>query len=167
MQSAKLCKFDDKISRKLLFLMILEIITILVLIVILLSNNAFVQQTLHDKRLSEVVKQTSRFQEGSQIDVGDSPSEIGVNVVEDTVYVVKYGPDILSVISGENNRKIKDTRVGDGPDAIAVNGYTETVYVANYDSDSASVIDGTTNEVVAGITFHVNPLIQVTFYVMR
>ena len=38
-----------------------------------------------------------------------------------------------------------------------MNDVTNTVYVANSGSDSVTVIDGKANEVVAGVTFHINP----------
>jgi YVTN family beta-propeller protein len=121
-----------------------------------LSSYAVFAQTLHDMRLSEVVSPSS--QESSQIDVGDSPIKIGIHERTNTVYVVKDLPDTVSVISGENNTKIgEDIPVGDYPAAIAVNQFKDTVYVANRGSNSISVIDGETNEVVAGVTFRVNP----------
>ncbi|HKG31781.1 MAG TPA: hypothetical protein VKA91_10960 [Nitrososphaeraceae archaeon] len=52
---------SDKIQRTLVFLMILQIIG-LAFVVILLSNNVFAQQTLHDITLYEVVKQTPELE---------------------------------------------------------------------------------------------------------
>ena len=111
--------------------------------VIILSHNVFAQseQTLHDRRFSEVVNQTSRSQQSSQIDVGDGPRAIGVSEAKNTVYVVKPVPDIVSVISGEDNTGIKDIEVGNSPSDIAVNDNTETAYVTNAEPDSISVID--------------------------
>jgi YVTN family beta-propeller protein len=132
----------DKIPRTLALLLISEIIAFA--IVVMLSNSAFAQQTLHDKRSSEVVNQNSRAQESSQIDVGASSHGIDVNEREDIVYVVKYNRDSVSIISGANNRKIgEDIPVGNFPWGIAVNDDTETGYVANsmVPSSSVSVID--------------------------
>ena len=109
---------------------------------VLLANNAFAQfeQSLHDRRLSELINQTSTTQ-SSQIDVGDAPTAIGVSEEKNTLYVVKNGPDIVSVISGEDNTGIKDIEVGNSPSDIAVNDNTETAYVTNAESNSISVID--------------------------
>ena len=124
----------------------------------ILSNSAFAQQTLHDKRISEVVNQNSRAQESPQIDVEAPSHGIDVNEREDIVHVVKSNRDSVPVISGENHRKIgEDIPVGNGPSDIAVNENTNTVYVANAGSQSVSLIDGETNDVVVGATFYVIP----------
>jgi YVTN family beta-propeller protein len=91
------------------------------------------------------------------IPVGDGPGAIGVDEIEHTVYVANLGSNTVSVISTENNTKIKDIPVGDSPTAIGVDQDLGTAYVANFLSDDISVIDGTASEVVAGITFQVNP----------
>jgi YVTN family beta-propeller protein len=163
-------QIGDKIHLTLVFLMILEIMVSAT--VVISSNNAFAS-TLHDKRLSEVVKQTSGLDENAQINVGDLPVSIGlsdhtsalpfISPVEifdslpDTVYVVNRDSNTVSVISGENNTKINDIPVGDSPVDIAFDHESETVYVANAGSDGISIIDGTDDEVVAGITLKVSP----------
>jgi YVTN family beta-propeller protein len=98
-------------------------------IVVILSHNAFAQsgETLNDRRLSEVVNQASSSQQSSQIDVGEAPSAIGVSEEMNTVYVAKPDSNIVSVISGEDNTRIKDIEVGDNPVEIAVNDDTEMV----------------------------------------
>jgi len=118
-------------------------ITTSALMVVILSHNSFAQsaQTLHDRRLSEVVNQTSRAQENSQVYVGHEPFSIEVDETTNTVYVVYHDPDVVSVISGENNTKIKDIDVGDSPSVIAVNEFTARAYVANEGSNSVSIID--------------------------
>jgi len=68
-------QIDHKIHRILVFLTVSEIIMILALMVILVSNNAFAQ-TVHDRTLYEIVKQTSTVNEGPQIYVGNSPGDI-------------------------------------------------------------------------------------------
>ena len=81
------------------------------------SNNATAQGTLHDKTLYEVVRQTpAALNESAHIDVGDNPRAIDVS--GNTVYVANTGsnklePSTVSVISAENNTKIKDIPVGD------------------------------------------------------
>jgi YVTN family beta-propeller protein len=140
--------------------MILQIMG-LAFVVILLSNNAFAEN-LHDRTLYEQVKQTyvketSEFKKTSYVDVGERPLTIAVNNIAQTVYVANQDSDSVSVISAENNTKIKDIPVGDYPIAIAIDGDTDTVYVANSGSNSVSVIDGVTNKIVAGIMLNVNP----------
>jgi YVTN family beta-propeller protein len=94
---------------------------------------------------------------GEDIPVGDFPAAIGIDETTNTVYVVNSGSNSVSVISALNDTKIKDIAVGEGPRGIGVNERTNTVYVVNSGSDSVSVIDGVANEVVAGVTFQVNP----------
>jgi hypothetical protein len=77
--------FADKVPHIFAPLLISEIIAFA--IVVILSNNADAQQTLHDKRLFEVINQTYRAQESPQIDVGASPGGIGVNEWEDIEYM--------------------------------------------------------------------------------
>jgi YVTN family beta-propeller protein len=135
-------------------------------LVTLSSNNAFAQiPQLHNQTLYEVIKETSQSDEKSYIDVGDSPSAIAVTKYTPTsaVYVLNSSPQFsngsVSVISAQNNTKIgEDITVGDFPTDIPIDRDTNTVYVVNERSDSVSVIDGTANEVVAGVTFKVNPI---------
>jgi YVTN family beta-propeller protein len=110
----------------------------------ILSNNTFAQ-SLHDKTLDEVVNQTSGLDESAQIEVGDNPRSIHINEKTNTIYIVNFLSDSVSVISGENNTRIKDIPVGNGPVDIAINEFTDKVYVANAFSNSISVIDGRTN----------------------
>jgi YVTN family beta-propeller protein len=129
----------------------------LAFVVILLSNNGFAQ-TLHDRTLYEVVKQTPELNESAQIDVGNDPNAIAINYATNTVYVTNYGSDSISVINGSDNTKIgEDIPIGKDPQDIAINYATNTVYVANFVSNGVSVIDGATNKVVAGIMLNVNP----------
>src|SRR5215203_5030758 len=139
--------------------MILQIMG-LAFVVILLSNNAFAQtpQTLHDRTLYEVVKQTPESEINSQIDVGAGPIAIAINPFTNTVYVANDDSNSTSVISGENNTKVgEDVPVGFDPRYIAINSFSNTVYVANQFSNSVSVIDGVMNKVVAGIMLNVSP----------
>jgi YVTN family beta-propeller protein len=117
----------------------------LTFVVILLSNNVFAQ-TLHNRTLYEMVKQTPELEKKSQIDVGEFPSAIAVEEFTDTVYVANAGFNSVSVIDGIDNTKIgEDIPVGKFPSAIAVEEFTDTVYVANYDSNSVSVISAENN----------------------
>jgi YVTN family beta-propeller protein len=123
-----------------------------------LSNNAFAQelpppdlndqQTLHERRLSEVVKQTSGLNQYSQIDVGDLPLDIGILEGRGTsyIYVANSGSNTVSVIDAENNEKItEDIRVENRPADIGIHVLRNAIYVANYDSNTVSVISEGTN----------------------
>jgi YVTN family beta-propeller protein len=144
-------------------------IAMLGLIGIILSHNVFAQsgQDLHDRRFSEVVNQTSSSQQNPQIDVGGIPRAIGVSEAKNTVYVVKNEPNIVSVISGEDNTRIKDIEFGgNSPSDIAVSDHTDTAYVPNFDSDSVSVIDLVNNtKIGADISVEMHPLAVAVDYV--
>jgi YVTN family beta-propeller protein len=88
------------------------------------------------------------------ITVGDAPQSIGTVPYEDTVYVANSISDTVSVING-TNIVIKNITVGDAPSFIKRS--SDTVYVANSGSDTISVINSLMNEVVAGVTFDINP----------
>jgi YVTN family beta-propeller protein len=143
-----------KIHTTSIFLAILQIMMTLAPVIIL-SNDAFAQiQTLHNRTLYEVVKQTSGSDENSHIDVGDTPWAMELvedfDLFLDTLYVVNVDSDSVSVISAENNTKIgEDIPVGDYPVDILSYGNIligyNTLYVVNYDSDSVSVISAENN----------------------
>jgi YVTN family beta-propeller protein len=121
-------------------------------------NSEIESQTLHNRTLPELANKISAIDEDPKIAVGNIPNSIAVEAFDfNTVYVANGGSNSISVISGENNSRIKDIRVGEEPRAIGINEMTNTIYVVNSESDSVSVIDGTDNNVVAGITFNVNP----------
>ena len=217
----QIVQIDGKIYQTWMFLPIVGIMTLL--LVVILSNNAFAQK-LHDMTLDERLKQSPVLERNSQIDVGDSPVAVAVadtfigglgfgintntvyvaNSFSDTVSVISgenntkikdipvgdspvaiglikkdiirndkntiyvanseretlgflAKPSTISVISGENNTKIKDIPVGDNPEDIGINEDTNTVYVVNMNSSGISVIDSVAHKVVAGVTFRVNP----------
>ena len=120
------------------------------------SNNAFAQ-FLHNQTLYEVLKQTPELGEPSHIDVGISPLDIDVSGNTGIVYVANSDSDTVSVISAENNTKIKDIPVGKFPVAIGVyDGFVEEefivldileeiVYVVNSGSNTVSVISAENN----------------------
>src|SRR5688500_2525746 len=101
----------------------------LLLVVDILSNNVFAQ-FLHDRTLYEVVNQTAGLNKTPQIDVDGSPRTIVADeddVYEpmspvNNVYVANSESNTVSVISIENNTKIKDIPVGDWPRAMAIEG---------------------------------------------
>lgn len=162
-------KIEVQISKILAFLMIF-MITVFEPI-FMLSDNASAsqntplpsdlddQQLLHDRRLSEVVKQTSKLNQYSHIEVGNFPLAIAILEGLGTiyVYVANSGSNTVSVIDARNNTKIGDVPVGEKPADIGVSESTGTVYVANYRSNGISVIDAADNKVVVGISFQEDP----------
>jgi YVTN family beta-propeller protein len=73
----------------------------------------------------------------------DNNFEAAINDNEDTnlIYVANWDSGTVSVISGENNTKIKDIEADD-PFSTAVNEDTNTVYVGNEMTNTVSVISG-------------------------
>jgi YVTN family beta-propeller protein len=135
---------DDKI-RRLLFLLILNIIIVLTSLVVLLDDTyALLYPEVHKKTLYEITNQSSK--QIAHIPVGNAPETMGINIHTNTIYVANYLDNTLSVIDGENNTKIgNDIPVGEGPTGIGVDEDTNTIYVANLDDNTVSVIDGENN----------------------
>ena len=126
-----------------------------------LSPGNVFSQTLHNKTLYEVGKQTSESDEISGINVGNGLRDMALSQrynaetenEGEILYVSNYHSGSISVISVENNTVIEEIRVEDEPEDVAV-GYAtdpvtgediERVYVANNRvdeevSDSVSVI---------------------------
>ncbi len=88
---------------------------------------------------------------------GKFPCAVAVNAKTNTVYVVNYGDDSVTVIDGAKHVAIKTVHVGSHPQAIAVDPQNNRIYVANTHADSVTVIDGLQNEVVATLPAGVNP----------
>ena len=115
-------------------------------------------QTLHEQTLQEIVKQTKDpNSSSSQINVGQKPVYIGLNIDKNIVYVTNAGSDTVSVINGNNNSKIKDIPVGNNPQYIAFSLDKNTGYVTNYDSGTVSVINGNNNSKIKDIPVGINP----------
>jgi YVTN family beta-propeller protein len=94
-------------------------------------------QTLHSQTLEEIVNPIDTSEENPHIDVGDSDRarSIDINsnrdkitdIITSIIYVTNSGSDSVSVISGDNNTKIKDIPVGSGPTDIAIDYNTNTI----------------------------------------
>jgi YVTN family beta-propeller protein len=109
-------------------------------------------QTLHNQTLEEIVKPKDTLEDNPQIDVGDGPQNIEINpenrdkstgLITSIIYVANFWSNTVSVISGDNNNKIKDIPVRNSPSDIAIDYNTNTIYVANINDDTVSVINGT------------------------
>lgn len=92
-------------------------------------------------------------------------SRIGINVLNNRIYVVNSDDDNISVIDGSSNNVIATVTVGSQPSGIGVNPTTNRIYVVNTASGNISIIDGSANTVIATITvghwpgrIDVNPL---------
>jgi YVTN family beta-propeller protein len=156
-------KIEVQISKILAFLMIF-MITVFEPI-FMLSDNASAsqntplpsdlddQQLLHDRRLSEVVKQTSKLNQYSHIEVGNFPLAIAILEGLGTiyVYVANSGSNTVSVIDARNNTKIGDVPVGEKPADIRVSNSTGRLYVANSGSNTVSVIDARNNTKIGDV----------------
>jgi YVTN family beta-propeller protein len=143
----------DKFYRILISIIFLEFL-IFSFVVMLTNNIVFLQisaQQLHYKTLEEIAKQKSGLDKTAVIDVGDNPLSIGVDVVRNTVYVANSDSNTVSVISTENDTRIKDIPVGIAPYSIGIDSFNNRVYVSNYGSDSVSVISTETNTKIKDI----------------
>jgi DNA-binding beta-propeller fold protein YncE len=96
---------DGEVQRRLIFLIILNIIV--VVSVVVLSNVTYAREILelHKKTLYEITKHTSS-KENPHITVGKGPSAISVNDITNTIYVANQEDNTVSVIDGKNNTKI-------------------------------------------------------------
>jgi YVTN family beta-propeller protein len=95
---------------------------------------------------------------GNDIKVGGGPDAISVDDSLDRVYVANAIKGTVSLINSKNNTNIgNDIKVGGGPNAISVEQFGHILYVTNSFDNTVSVIDEATNNVVAAVTFTVNP----------
>ncbi len=106
----------------------------------LIVNSNVTAQEINQENLNQITNKPSKLDNNYQIPVGDEPVVIksGYIVNEDKLYVANYMTGIISVISTENDTKIKDIPVGVGPTYIFPNN--NELYVANEFSNNVSVI---------------------------
>jgi YVTN family beta-propeller protein len=115
------------------------------LVSIALDRIPLMVYTVHGPNVS-VINGTSNTKLSQDIPVGGgSHPAMALDTDTGTLYVANFGRRSVSVVSIDNDTKLKDIPVGGTPRSIAVNENTHTVYVANYDSASVSVINGTSN----------------------
>ena len=92
------------------------------------------------------------------IRVSDSPNYMFGNSASNAIYVIHENSDIMSVIDPSTetvkNITVREYNIGEESRYIHGGLYPD-IYVAN--DDGVSVLNGMTNEVMAGITFDVNP----------
>ena len=143
----------------------LAILGIMILsFIVILSNNAFGQGTLHNHTIYEMVSQSSGLDENPQIDVGVLPSAIRSEENLGKAFVANSDSNTVSVLSMDNNTKIKDIPVGNYPIAIEISQVTNTTadnkgtaYVANSDSNTVSVLSMYNNTKIKDIPVGNNP----------
>jgi YVTN family beta-propeller protein len=124
----------------------MTIVDIMMILALVIFSNVAYAQTLHERTLYELVKQTSGLHDNAQIDLSHPPQSIAVDEDTNTVYVAHHGSSdtsVISVISGENETRIvEDIPVGDEVASIGIDSSLNTIYVANEFSNSISVISG-------------------------
>jgi YVTN family beta-propeller protein len=82
------------------------------------------------------------------IKVGTNPKALSVDASTNTIYVVNYADNTVSIVDRKANKIIVAIPVGLHPSAASVNPLPNIAYVANYDDRSVSVIDGKTNNLI-------------------
>jgi YVTN family beta-propeller protein len=124
----------------------MTIVDVIMILALVIFSNVAYAQTLHERTLYELVKQTSGLHDTAQIDLGHPPQSIAVDEGTNTIYVataLPSGKAIISVISGEDDTKVgEDIGIVYGPTAIAADETTGAIYVTNPLSNSVSVISG-------------------------
>ena len=88
---------------------------VLIAIFTMVFPRNIIAQTLHDQSLGEIIKQEVP-KSIPQIDTDIEAGEMEIN--GDRLYVSNSEPGTISVISTENNTKIKDIEVGGFPSVI-------------------------------------------------
>jgi YVTN family beta-propeller protein len=83
------------------------------------------------------------------IPTGRIPCAIGINARTDTVYVVNYEDNSVTVIDGKTSGLVTAIAVGKRPQAIAVDAVHNLIYVANTKGENVTVIDGASNKAIA------------------
>ena len=128
--------------------------------VILLPYNIADSGTLHNQTLDEIVKPAT-LEHDPEIGVGTTPVQMAIYSEHSTGIASGTNPppkmyvatesDFITVISVENNTKIKDIKVGREPSFVAIPVFTGLVYVANKFNDSISVISVQNNTKIKDI----------------
>jgi YVTN family beta-propeller protein len=118
-------------------------------------NRAYVVEN-DTRQVSVIDGETNTVLQG--INVGKSPKFIAVNLKTNKIYVTDNLNNTVSVIDGNNtSSKLETINVGRSPTGLAVDPDTNTIYVANTRSNTISIVNGTTKNLVAGVTFNINP----------
>ena len=92
------------------------------------------------------------------IQVGNSPTGIGVNTQTNKIYVANENDNNVSVIDLNTNNVIKTIQVGARPLDVEVNTQTNKIYVANYNSNNVTVVSGSTDNVLTTIPVDTLPV---------
>ena len=83
--------------------------------------------------------------------VGTTPINVGVNPITNRIYVVNKGSSDLTVIDGISNKVITTIVVGKSPEKVTVDSEQNKVFVYNGGSNNTSVISGRTYTVIETI----------------
>ncbi|MBW1915130.1 MAG: YncE family protein [Deltaproteobacteria bacterium] len=113
-------------------------------------DNEYVWVTLYDKNM---VMYSDLNTDAGIIPVGKRPQGIAITPSGNTIYVVNFNSNNVSVISTSGNTIVKTISVGSGPwdIAIGVNSGVTEAYVTNKNDDTVSVISVSGNTVVSTI----------------
>ena len=117
---------------------------------LIFPHNVFAQ-TLHNQTLEEITKQKVVLDSIPQMDIGSRPGYMDIDVDAGRIYVSRPDSNTISIISTENNTKIKDIEVGESPDVIKTFYFSGNnrdaggnIVVANSESGTISVISNDT-----------------------
>jgi YVTN family beta-propeller protein len=132
-------------------LIVVLVLNIMVLTSLITVGNFTYAQFLHNQTLYEMTKHAPT--QIAHIPVGKHPTDIGVNIVTNTIYVANHDDNTVSVIDGTTLTVIgKPIPVGRHPLAIGIDRDTDRIYVANGD-ETLSVINGQNNTIIRTIPF--------------
>jgi YVTN family beta-propeller protein len=113
-------------------------------------------QALHDKTLDTLSSSNQQGTLSPEIKTGKQPIFMTRGV--DYLYVANYDSGTVSIISIENNTKIKDISVGKWPTHMDFNSNDSYLYVANQGSNTVSVISTENNSRIKDIPVGISPL---------
>jgi YVTN family beta-propeller protein len=112
-------------------------------------------QEIYQNTLNQTIRPIWNLNTDFHIPVGKNPGFIE-DVGNAKMYIVNEVSNTISVISTENDTKLKDIPVGDKPHFIATAG-DDKVYVANSASKTLSVINTTTDTKLKDIPIEEGP----------
>jgi YVTN family beta-propeller protein len=95
------------------------------------------------------------------IKVGIFPHQLAFNPIDEKLYAASSGNNTVSVIDTTKtvtvNSTVREIITDSIPYDVAINPNTNIIYLANYESETLSTIDSNASELVAALTFHINP----------
>ncbi|MGC2607546.1 MAG: YncE family protein, partial [Silvibacterium sp.] len=117
------------------------------------AKTLYVTRVGHD----DVVAIDENTHSWKAIATGRFPCAVAVNHRTNTVYVLNYVDESVTVIDVSKGHAVATIHVGRHPQAIAVDEKTNLIFVANRLDSTVSVIDGSKNAVIANLKTGKNP----------